>query len=120
MLETEFRFASMKAEHEMRKIDASMTLAEMEAIGDATREQGETARAAGWFVAAMSALVRPLVTYWFVVMYSAVKIVTMQMAVNDGAFWKDVIVSNWTADDMSMLMMVLTFWFVGRVYERNK
>jgi hypothetical protein len=120
MLETEFRFASMKAEHEMRKIDASMTLAEMDAIGEAIKEQGQTARASGWFVAAISALVRPLVTYWFVVMYSAVKIVSMQMAVSNGAYWKDVILSNWTADDMSMLTMVLTFWFVGRVYERSK
>lgn len=120
MLETEFRFASMKAEHEMRKIDASMTLAEMEAIGQATKEQGETARAAGWFVAAISALVRPIVTYWFVVMYSAVKIISMQMAVASGAFWKDVIVSSWAPEDMSMLTMVLTFWFVGRVYERTK
>lgn len=120
MLEVEFKFAQAKAEHEMRRIDASMTLAEMDAIGNAIKEQGQTARAAGWFVAALSALVRPLVTYWFVTMYSLVKIITMQMAVKSGADWKDVIVTNWTMDDMSMLTMVLTFWFVGRVYERTK
>lgn len=97
-----------------------MTLAEMDAIGNAIKEQGQTARSAGWFVAAMSALVRPLVTYWFVVMYSLVKIISMQMAVASGADWKEVIISNWTMDDMSMLTMVLTFWFVGRVYERTK
>lgn len=120
MLEAEFKFAQAKAEHEMKKIDASMTLAEMDAIGEAIKEQGQTARSSGWFVSALSALVRPLVTYWFVVMYSTVKIVTMQMAIIEGASWKDVILSNWTPDDMSMLTMVLTFWFVGRVYERNK
>jgi len=120
MLEAEMKFAGMRAEHEMRKIDASMTMAEMNAIGNAIKEQGQTARAAGKFVAAISALVRPLVTYWFVFMYSAVKIVSMSMAVSDGADWRAVLVENWNADDMAMLTMVLTFWFVGRVYERTR
>lgn len=120
MLEAEMRFAGMRAEHEMRKIDASMTISEMDAIANAIKEQGQTARAAGGFVAAISALVRPLVTYWFVVMYSAVKIVTMTMAVSAGADWKAVLIENWTEEDMALLVMVLTFWFVGRVYERTR
>lgn len=119
LLEAEMKFAGMRAEHEMRKIDASMTIAEMDAIGDAIKEQGQTARAAGWFIAAISALVRPLVTYWFVIMYSMVKIVTMSMAVSAGADWKAVLVENWNEEDMSLLVMVLTFWFVGRVYDRS-
>jgi len=120
LLEAEMKFAGMRAEHEMRKIDASMTVAEMDAIGNAIKEQGQTARAAGKFVSAISALVRPLVTYWFVVMYSAVKIVTMSMAVSAGADWKAVLVENWTEEDMALLVMILTFWFVGRVYEKNR
>jgi len=104
----------------MHKIDASMTIAEMDAIGEALKEQGQTARAAGKFVAGVSALVRPLVTYWFVILYSSVKIVSMQMAIAAGGQWREVLVSSWTKDDMSMLTMVLTFWFVGRVYERSK
>jgi hypothetical protein len=97
-----------------------MTVAELDAMGAALKEQGQTARSAGWFVAAISALVRPLVTYWFVIMYSVVKIVSIQMAVAAGGFWKDVLVSSWTPEDASLLMLVLTFWFVGRVYERSK
>jgi hypothetical protein len=120
MLEAEMKFAGMRADHEMRKIDASMTISEMDAIGNAIKEQGQTARAAGGFVSAISALVRPLVTYWFVMMYSAVKIVTMTMAVSDGADWKAVLIENWTEEDMALLVMVLTFWFVGRVYERTR
>lgn len=120
MLEAEMKFAGMRAEQEMRKIDAAMTMAEVDAIGKAITEQGQTARAAGWFVAGISALVRPLVTYWFVTMYSAVKIVSMQMAVAAGAPWREVLVNSWTVDDMSMLTMILTFWFIGRVFERTK
>ena len=120
MLDAEMKFASMRAEHEMHKIDASMTIAEMDAIGEALKEQGQTARAAGKFVAGVSALVRPLVTYWFVILYSSVKIVSMQMAIAAGGEWKEVLVASWKMEDMSMLTMILTFWFVGRIYERSK
>lgn len=120
MMEIEVRIAEKRMEHEMRQVDAAMTMAEMDAISAAVKEQGQTARAAGKFVAAVSALVRPLVTYWFVVMYSAVKVVGMVMAVQAGGDWKEVLVNSWTADDMAMLIMVLSFWFVGRVYDRQR
>jgi len=120
MLQTEMEFAKLNAEREMHRTDAAMTIAELDAMGAALKEQGQTARAAGWFVAAISALVRPLVTYWFVIMYSVVKIVSIQMAVAAGGFWKDVLVTSWTPEDASLLMLILTFWFVGRVYERTK
>ena len=120
MLEAEMRFASLRAEHEMKKVEASMTLAELDAVTKAVTEQGQTSRAAGWFVAGISALVRPLVTYWFVMMYSAVKIVGMQLAVAAGGDWREVLIKSWTVDDMSMLTMILTFWFIGRIFERQK
>jgi len=120
MLQAEMEFAKLNAEREMHRTDAAMTIAELDAMGAALKEQGQTARAAGWFVAAISALVRPLVTYWFVIMYSVVKIVSIQMAVAAGGFWKDVLVTSWTPEDASLLMLILTFWFVGRVYERTK
>jgi hypothetical protein len=52
-------------------------------------------------------------------MYSAVKIVGMLMATAAGAYWQEVLVQHWTEQDMAILMMLLTFWFVGRVYERK-
>jgi hypothetical protein len=120
MMEVEIRIAEKRMEHEMRKVDAVMTMAEMDAISAAVKEQGQTARAAGKFVSAVSALVRPIVTYWFVLMYSAVKVVGMVMAVQAGGDWKEVLIESWTADDMAMLVMVLSFWFVGRVYDRQR
>jgi putative transcriptional regulator len=37
-----------------------------------------------------------------------------------GGDWKEVLVNSWTADDMAMLVMILSFWFVGRVYDRQQ
>lgn len=120
MLQAEMEFARIRGEIMMKQVEASMTVAELDAMGEALKEQGQTARAAGKFIAGISALVRPLVTYWFVTLYSAVKIASMLIAYQQNADWKQVLVSNWTEADMAMLMLVLTFWFVGRVWERNK
>ena len=120
MLEAEMAFAKLDAEREMHRTDSAMTIAELDAMGAALKEQGQTARSAGWFVAAISALVRPLVTYWFVVMYSVVKIVGIYLAVRSGGLWTEVLVTSWNSEDMAILTMILTFWFVGRVYERSK
>jgi len=119
MLDGEKEFAKLQGEIHLRQAETALTGKEIDAMSVALREQGETARAAGWFIAAISAAVRPIVTYWFVTLYSAVKIATMLMAAAVGADWKDVLISSWTEEDMAMLWMLLTFWFVGRVWERK-
>lgn len=120
MLDREMDFAKIKGEISMREQENVLMGSELTAMTEAIKEQGQTARAAGKFVAALSALVRPLVTYWFVVLYSAVKVATMLVAFSNNGDWKEVLINSWTKDDMALLMMILTFWFVGRVWERTK
>lgn len=117
MLNAEMEFAKVKGEIHIRQAEVALSQAELDAMSVALQEQGQTARAAGKFVAAISALVRPLVTYWFVVLYSAVKIVSMIEAYDQNGDWKEVLISSWTIDDMAILSMILTFWFVGRVWD---
>lgn len=117
MLKAEMEFAKLRGEIMMKQAEAAMTVAELDAMSVALKEQGQTARAAGKFVAAISALVRPLVTYWFVFFYSVVKVIGIGLALEQSANWKEVIVQSWTVDDMAILMMIITFWFVGRIWE---
>jgi hypothetical protein len=120
MLGKEMEFAQIRGEIAMREQETVLMGKELDAMTEALKEQGETARASGQFISAISAAVRPLVTYWFVTLYSIVKLASILMAVDAGAEWKEVLVSSWSEDDMALLMMVLTFWFVGRVWDRTK
>jgi hypothetical protein len=120
MIDAEMRFAQVKGEIAMRQTEAQMTMAEVEAIGEAFKEQSATAQAAGKVVAAISALVRPFVTYLFVIAYAMVKIATFTIALEQGGDWKEVLLNMWAEDDMAVLNMILSFWFVGRVYERTR
>ena len=120
MLEAEMAFAKLDAEREMHRADSAMTVAELDAMGAAVKEQGQTARAAGKFVAGLSASVRPVTTYWLLFLYSAVKFVSILMAVQAGGDWKEVLISNWAAEDMAMLSMTLSFWFLDRTVTKMR
>ena len=120
MLSAEMEFAKVRGEIDMRHTEAQMTMAEVEAIGEAFKEQSETAKAAGSMVAAISAMVRPTVTYMFLGLYAAVKVAAFLIAIEQGGNWKEVLTTMWGSDDLAVFNMIISFWFVGRVYERNR
>ena len=119
MLNAEMEFARVRGEIVMRQTEATMTMAEMDTMAQAFKEQSSTAKAAGKFISAISALVRPTVTYCFLGLYAAVKIAAYLIALQQGGDWKDVLVSMWNTDDLAVFNMIISFWFVGRVYERT-
>lgn len=119
LLERELDFAKTKAEVSLRQAESVTYTAELEALSTALQEQSNTAQAAGKFVSAISALVRPSVTYIFIALYALVKLASYSLALAQGGGWNSVLVSLWSVDDTAVLNMILSFWFVGRVYERH-
>ncbi len=120
MLEAEMEFAKVRGEIAMRQADVQLQTAELDAMTHAFKEQSETAKNAGWFVSAISAMVRPTVTYLFLALYAAVKVAAYLIAIEQGGNWKDVLTSMWGSDDLAVFNMIISFWFVGRVYERSR
>jgi hypothetical protein len=120
LLTAEMEFAKVRGEIHMRQTEAQMTMAEVDAIGRAIEEQGKTARAAGKVIAGISALVRPIVTYAFVTTYLLVKLAAYLLALEQNGDWRVVLLEMWNKDDMAILTLILTFWFVGRVWERGQ
>lgn len=101
---------------EERYVDYSVT--QLETIKEAFKEQSQTAKEAGWFVSAVSALVRPGITWALFFMYAAVKIAAITLAMQTGGHWSEILRQSWDVDDFAMLNMCLTFWFVGRSIEK--
>jgi hypothetical protein len=117
-LQTEVEKQRGEFKVEERHIDHSV--AQLGAIQEAFKEQSETASKSYMWVSALSALVRPMVTYTLFGMYVALKCVTVNFALLAGADWHTVLVGAWTVEDFAMLNMILTFWFVGRSIEKNQ
>lgn len=119
MLELEHNFAKTQAELQLRQGFQQLQSKEFDAIGAAIEEQSKTSVAAGWFIAAINALVRPITTYLFLACYFLVKVALYTLAIQQGGTWQEVLVPLWTKDDISIFFMIISFWFVGRVYERK-
>lgn len=114
----EMQIAEKKLEFGMRQTEAAVGVATLDAIGEALKGQAEMAKAGGKIVAGISALVRPVVTYWFMLLYSLHKTALMLVAYEQSGNWRDVFVTTWTDQDWAIFSMILGFWFIGRVWER--
>jgi len=110
----------MRGEFKMEEKYVDYSSNQLDVIKEAFKEQSITAKEAGWFVSAVSALVRPGITWALFFMYAAVKSAAIYMAFKVNADWAAVMTNSWGADDFAMLNMCLTFWFVGRSIEKYK
>lgn len=72
------------------------------------------------FVDGLSALVRPVVTYWFMGIYMMVKTTGIYMTAHTTGDWSTAINTAWTSDDMAIFAGILNFWFLSRVFDRNR
>lgn len=117
MMDRELQMAQMRLSQAMHTVDAAVQLAQFDAMAAAHAGQAEMAKAGGRAVSAISALVRPGVTYGIFAFYVACRAAGLVLAFQQGGDWRGVLAGAWTADDMAVLMLVLTFWFTGRAWE---
>ena len=109
----------MRGEYRIEEKYVGHSIAQLEAINSAFEQQGKADEKAWKWVASLSALVRPGVTWLLFGLYSAFKLITLYYAIGVSADWQEVFKTVWTSEDFSMLMMILTFYFVGRPIERR-
>lgn len=76
--------------------------------------KGQFAVTAGW-AANLSAGVRPISTYWLMLLYSANKIVIVIAAAIAGTPLASFAPLVWTPDDIALFSGVMNFWFLDRV-----
>ncbi|MCG9087690.1 hypothetical protein LH444_01370 [Laribacter hongkongensis] len=96
--------------------DGAWNTGAIEALKEAVAAQGQRS-GIGW-ADALSASVRPVITYWFMALYCAAKTATFAAGVSAGAGWGDAILHAWTDADQALWAGVLNFWFLGRVFDR--
>lgn len=110
----------LKGEYRLEERYVDHSVAQMDAISNAFKEQAASVKNSYKWVAAASGLVRPLVTYVLFGMYVMFKLTMMYNGLSDPTVeWSNVIKEVWTIDDFALLNMILTFWFVGRAIEKR-
>jgi hypothetical protein len=98
--------------------DAAWNTGAIDALREAVRSQGQ--KTGVWWADALSASVRPVITYWFMALYCAAKTAAFVAALTAGAGWGVAILHTWTEADQALWAGVLNFWFLGRVFDRAR
>lgn len=94
--------------------------AQVDAIVALNAQQANMSIASGWFIAAVNALVRPLVTYYVFGLYGVHKLTTMIYAYHTTGNALAALMGTWTSDDAAMLSTIMGFFFVGRTLDKDK
>lgn len=105
------------ADAELRRMDisAAETAGDLQALTAALEAQSRESIAAGGWVAALSASVRPVLTYWHcLIVYSAVKLAMWSAAMDTGAGAFPALLQVYTQADSAIMGSMLGFWFVDR------
>jgi hypothetical protein len=118
MFQIQTDLEKMRGQNRIEERYVDHGIAQQQAIQAAFVQQGQDSKSSYKWVAALSALVRPLVTYILFLMYVLVKFILVSHALSTGMPVVEVAQVYWTTDDFAMLMMILTFWFLGRPIEK--
>ncbi|WP_415257677.1 hypothetical protein [Thauera phenylacetica] len=108
------KLAEIGAERDMA-IDSGV----IGAFQTALQQQTEMVKAAGGRVASLSASVRPVMTYYLLLLYGAVKAASVVLALDAGDSIAHVLPKHWTADDMALLCGVVNYWIMDRTLAKR-
>jgi hypothetical protein len=108
------KLAEIGAQHGMA-VDAGI----VEAFRAAVDQQTEMAKAAGGWVAALSASVRPVMTYYMLALYGVAKLAAVLLAYAAGQPMLEVLKASWTADDMALLAGIVNYWMMDRTLAKR-
>lgn len=116
ILEMQMEHARLGHQYRMAEVDAEATSRETVALYSTQRRSGIR------WVDALNATVRPFVTYLLLSWYMIYKSSFIYIAYLDNdtlTIW-DVLLRSYTQEDMSLLALVLGFWFGHRALQRYK
>ena len=104
------------AEKDLRQMDADSAreAGELDALITAMQSQAAEAKAAGGWVLALSASVRPVVSYWLLLIYSCAKGATLYLSIISGVDIATSVRLAYTEFDGALLGSIMSFWFADR------
>ncbi len=97
--------------------EASQMAGEMQAYIEAIK--GQAVMSGVPWVDAMNQSVRPVVTYWWMSIFTIYKVATIWAACLKWTNLDDFLTKLWTSQDAGILAMILGFWFCDRAIRKQ-
>jgi len=99
--------------------EAAVDVGVMDAFNSAITQQAEMVKAAGGWVASLSASVRPVVTYWVLFVWSFIHVWFAWNAWLGGAPATEVFKTMMTPDFAALLSGTINYWFLDRTLAKR-
>ena len=99
--------------------EAAIDVGVMDAFNNAITQQAEMVKAAGGWVASLSASVRPVVTYWVLFVWSFIHVWFAWNAWLAGAPAVEVFKTMMTPDFSALLSGTINYWFLDRTLSKR-
>ena len=99
--------------------EAAIDVGVMDAFNAAIQQQTEMVKAAGGWVASLSASVRPVVTYWILFIWSFVHVWFAWNAWLNGAVPAEVFKTMMSPDFSALVAGTLNYWFLDRTLAKR-
>lgn len=97
--------------------DMAAAAGEMQAYIEALKGQSQMSGVP--LIDALNQSVRPVITYWWMLLFTVYKVATIVAACYAWTSLEDFISKLWTVQDAGVLSMILGFWFVDRAIRRQ-
>jgi len=98
--------------------NAAYDVGTLQALVESIRAQG-TPTGIRW-VDALSALVRPTITFAYFGLYAGCRVATIAILMGSDATAREVVAAAWTAPDMETMAGIFSFWFLDRILTRAR
>lgn len=122
MQDKQIKFEEIRGAQRMQEISASADAAwnsgALTALAESVKAQGQPS-GVKW-ADALSVSVRPVITYWFMLLYCVVKVATFWSAIEQQEPVLDALYATWTTADTALFAGIINFWFLGRVFDKVK
>jgi hypothetical protein len=99
--------------------DMAVDVGVIDAFKAAIDQQTEMVKAAGGWVASLSASVRPMMTYYLLLLYGVAKTAAIVLAYLAGQPMLEVLKEAWSVDDMALLSGVVNYWILDRTLAKR-
>ena len=123
MFDRQCQLEQMRGEQKLAEIgaarDAALDVGAMAAFNSAIQQQSDMVKAAGGWAASLSASVRPVVTYWVLLLWSMVHAVFMWNAWSNGGSAFEVFKQIMSPDFSALLSGTINYWFLDRTLAKR-
>ena len=112
LLEAQAKHAEVLSQLKLQELDAAADVEESRSIYEHAAQLARSNKSS--FISALQASVRPVVTYFFFILFATIKGLAVYVAVQEGDDVTQAILNSWDEETKILFSTVISFWFGQR------